>query len=84
MGERSNSRLENAFGTVKWFDPKKGFGFIVGPADQDVFIHYSRIEGDGFRAFEDGQRVEFDAEQGERGWHAIRARGVSSEAEKID
>ena len=79
MGERSDPRLQGVRGNVKWFDPKKGFGFILGPDGQDIFVHFSRIEGDGFRAFDDGQLVEFDAEHGERGWHATRARDVSSD-----
>lgn len=59
-------------GTVKWFDPKKGFGFIYGPDGQDVFAHYSKIEGDGFRVLNDGATVIFDAILGEKGWHATR------------
>ena len=49
-----------ALGTVKWFDPKKGFGFIIGPDGKDVFVHFSSIEGDGFRALKDGEKVEYD------------------------
>jgi CspA family cold shock protein len=47
-------------GNVKWFDTKKGFGFIVGPEGKDVFVHYSSIEGDGFRCLHEGDHVEFD------------------------
>lgn len=57
-------------GNVKWFDPKKGFGFIVGPAGQDVFVHYSQIMGDGFRSLKDGEPVEYELIQGEKGWQA--------------
>ena len=42
-------------GQVKWFDPKKGFGFILGPEGQDVFVHYSQIKGDGFRTLRPAQ-----------------------------
>ncbi|MDB5354004.1 MAG: cspLA, partial [Phycisphaerales bacterium] len=42
-------------GQVKWFDSKKGFGFILGPQGQDVFVHFSSIDGDGFRSLKDGE-----------------------------
>jgi CspA family cold shock protein len=57
-------------GNVKWFDPKKGYGFIVGPEGQDVFVHYSHILGDGFRSLKDGEEVSYDLVQGEKGWQA--------------
>ena len=63
---------------------QEGLRLHCRPDNQDVFVHYTRIEGDGFRAFEDGQRVEFDAEQGERGWHATRARDASSDDGKSE
>jgi CspA family cold shock protein len=60
--------IEMATGTVKWFNNAKGFGFIQqdnnGP---DVFVHFSAIQGDGFKTLEDGQRVSFDVEKGEKG-----------------
>lgn len=57
-------------GQVKWFDPKKGYGFIVGPEDQDVFVHYSYIEGDGFRSLKDGETVEYELVEGDKGLQA--------------
>ena len=57
-------------GQVKWFDPKKGFGFILGPDGQDVFVHYSQIEGDGFRSLKDGENVEYELIEGDKGWQA--------------
>lgn len=57
-------------GQVKWFDPKKGFGFIIGPDGQDVFVHYSHIQTDGFRLLKDGEEVDYDLVQGEKGWQA--------------
>jgi CspA family cold shock protein len=57
-------------GKVKWFDTKKGFGFIIGPEGQDVFVHFSRILGDGFRSLKDGETVEYELLQGEKGLHA--------------
>ncbi|GEM_PF-322590 len=65
-------RITNVEGSVKWFDPKKGFGFIVGPAGQDIFAHFSRIAGDGFRVLKDGSRVLYDAERSDKGWSATR------------
>lgn len=57
-------------GAVKWFDPKKGYGFISGPEDQDVFVHYSQIQGDGFRSLKDGELVEYELIEGEKGFQA--------------
>lgn len=61
-----------ARGVVKWFDPRKGFGFVIGPDGQDIFVHYSCIEGDGFRALKDGCTVEYDAQASDKGWRATR------------
>ena len=47
-------------GSVKWFDAKKGYGFIIGPEGKDVFVHYSCIEEEGFRALRQGEPVEYD------------------------
>lgn len=62
-------------GTVKWFNESKGFGFIA-PEDgsADVFVHYSVIEGQGFRKLTDGQVVEFESEKGPKGMQATRVR----------
>jgi CspA family cold shock protein len=57
-------------GKVKWFDPKKGYGFILGPDGQDVFVHYSQIQGDGFRSLKDGEDVDYELIQGDKGWQA--------------
>jgi cold shock protein len=54
-------------GTVKWFDSKKGFGFIVNSEGKDVFVHYTNIDGDGFRALKDGEQVEYEQVQGDKG-----------------
>jgi CspA family cold shock protein len=61
-------------GTVKWFDTKKGFGFIIGPEGQDVFVHFSTIEGDGFRSLKDGETVDYDIAQGAKGYSATRVK----------
>lgn len=64
--------LSNQEGVVKWFDPRKGFGFIVGPEGQDIFAHYSIIQGDGFRVLKDGSPVVYDAVKTDKGWKATR------------
>lgn len=66
------TRITDAQGVVKWFDPKKGYGFIIGPQNQDIFVHYTKIDGEGFRVLKDGSTVAYDAELTERGWHASR------------
>jgi len=68
-------------GTVKWFDPKKGFGFIVGPEGQDVFVHFSSIAGDGFRALKDGESVEYDFIETPKGLHARNVRRAAPSVE---
>jgi len=57
-------------GKVKWFDPKKGYGFIIGEEGQDIFVHYTAIAGDGFRALKDGETVSYDLAEGEKGLQA--------------
>jgi cold shock protein len=65
-----------AQGTVKWFNSEKGFGFIAVDGGQDLFVHYTAIEMDGYRTLEDGQRVEFEVGQGPKGPQAERVRVV--------
>ncbi|MCI1858184.1 MAG: cold shock domain-containing protein [Sporolactobacillus sp.] len=54
-------------GTVKWFNADKGYGFIESEGHDDVFVHFSAIQGDGFKTLDEGQKVEFDIVEGERG-----------------
>ena len=56
-------------GTVKWFNAEKGYGFITGEDGKDVFVHYSAIQGDGFKTLDEGQAVDFDLTEGQRGMH---------------
>ena len=58
---------ERIIGTVKWFNGSKGYGFIEREGGADVFVHFSAIQGDGYRNLEEGQRVEFTVEQGAKG-----------------
>ena len=58
---------ERISGTVKWFNGDKGFGFIEHEGGKDVFVHFSAIQGDGFRNLTEGQKVEFNVEQGPKG-----------------
>lgn len=68
-------------GAVKWFDPKKGYGFIVGPQGQDVFVHFSQIMGDGFRSLKDGEAVEYEMSEGDKGLQARDVKRVEVSAQ---
>ena len=57
-------------GTVKWFNNDKGYGFISRDEGDDVFVHFSAIQGDGFKSLEEGQKVSFDVQEGDRGLQA--------------
>jgi len=63
-----------AQGTVKWFNNEKGYGFIAVDGGQDVFVHYSAIQADGYRSLDEGQRVEFEVTQGPKGPQADAVR----------
>ncbi|MDQ6598118.1 cold-shock protein [Bacillus salipaludis] len=61
-------------GKVKWFNGEKGFGFIEREGGEDVFVHFSAIQGEGYKTLEEGQEVTFDVEQGQRGAQAANVR----------
>jgi cold shock protein len=61
-------------GTVKWFNADKGFGFIAPESGDDVFVHFSAIQSTGYRSLDEGQSVEFDITQGQRGPQAANVR----------
>ena len=61
---------ERIQGTVKWFNPGKGYGFISREGGEDVFVHYSALQSEGFRSLDEGQHVEFTIERGSKGLHA--------------
>jgi CspA family cold shock protein len=68
-GTRRVRRL--AEGTVKWFSPEKGYGFIEQPDGEDLFVHFSEIQTDGFRTLNEGQAVSFEVAQGQKGLQAV-------------
>ncbi|MEK6587320.1 MAG: cold-shock protein [Chloroflexota bacterium] len=61
---------ERITGTVKWFSDNKGYGFIAREGGEDVFVHFSAIQGEGFRTLDEGQQVEFSIQQGPKGLQA--------------
>jgi len=63
-----------ATGTVKWFNPDKGYGFIAQDEGPDVFVHFSAIEGSGFKTLEENDKVEFEISQGDKGPNAANVR----------
>jgi CspA family cold shock protein len=65
-------------GTVKWFNADKGYGFISRDDGEDVFVHFSAIQGSGYRSLEEGQQVEFDLVQGPKGLQAANVRQTSA------
>lgn len=73
-GSREEKKL--ATGTVKFFNGEKGFGFISREGAEDVFVHYSNIQGSGYRTLEEGQQVEFDVAPGRKGEEAQNVRVI--------
>jgi CspA family cold shock protein len=65
---------EREVGTVKWFNDGKGYGFIAREAGDDVFVHHTAIEGEGFRTLRESQQVEFSVERGPKGLQAVNVR----------
>jgi cold shock protein len=70
LGDTEHQEGSVPQGKVKWFNAQKGYGFITGDDGQDVFVHYSAIQGDGFRSLQEGESVEFEIEQGPKGAQA--------------
>ena len=63
-------------GTVKWFNSSKGYGFISRESGEDVFVHHNSIQGDGFKSLDEGDRVEFDVQQGPKGLQAANVQKI--------
>jgi cold shock protein len=77
-GGSGTKKVEMARGTVKWFNGEKGYGFIaVEGGGSDVFVHFSAITGGGYRSLEEGQKVEFDITQGQKGPQAENVRVIA-------
>jgi cold shock protein len=72
-GEKDNAMAQ---GTVKWFNPDKGYGFLAQEGGKDVFVHASEIQAAGYRSLEEGQRVEYDLKQGTKGPEATNVRVI--------
>lgn len=71
-------------GTVKWFNAQKGYGFITDEAGNDVFVHYSGLNMDGFKSLEEGQTVKFDVIDTEKGKQAVNVTVTDTQADKKD
>jgi CspA family cold shock protein len=71
-----NSMSERFVGTVKWFNPAKGYGFIGRENAEDVFVHFSAIEMEGYKVLKEGQQVEFSVEKGPKGLQAAAVKAV--------
>ena len=67
-------------GTVKWFNPEKGYGFIINKKGQEIFVHYTGINKEGFKTLNDGDNVEFTVKNVEKGWQAYDVRVVIEES----
>jgi CspA family cold shock protein len=63
-------------GTVKWFNAAKGFGFISRANGEDVFVHFKAIQGEGYKTLNEGDKVEFEVEQGPKGLHAAKVQKI--------
>ncbi len=70
---------EQETGTVKWFNPEKGYGFIARDAGGDIFVHYSAIEGAGYRVLEEGERVTYEVGEGRKGPSAQNVRRMTDD-----
>jgi len=78
---RRGGTVAMATGKVKWFNNAKGYGFVIAEAGgEDLFVHYSSIQMDGYKTLKAGQDVEFDIEQGPKGLHAVNIRSFESDA----
>jgi len=71
-------------GKVKWFNPRKGYGFVAGADGRDIFVHYSSISGDGYRTLVEGDTVSFDIVEGEKGLRAENVVVKSASASKSE
>jgi CspA family cold shock protein len=75
-GKKEDLSLMSVEGTIKWFNEKKGFGFIQQDNGPDIFVHYSSIASEGFKTLAEGQRVKFDIEEGSKGPKAVNVQKI--------
>jgi CspA family cold shock protein len=74
--EKEQTMSEREVGTVKWFNGAKGYGFITREGAEDVFVHHTAIQGEGYKNLDEGQRVEFSVERGPKGLQATNVVGL--------
>ena len=74
--KKKGSKSVREQGTVKWFNASKGFGFIQRQSGEDVFVHFSAIQGDGYKSLNEGQAVEFEVTKGPKGLQATNVTGL--------
>ena len=67
-------------GTVKWFDDRKNYGFIEREVGEDLFVHFSNIEGEGFKTLKQGEKVSFEVEETERGLQAVKVQKIEAKS----
>jgi CspA family cold shock protein len=77
LPKEANTMSDRITGTVKWFNGEKGYGFLAREGGADVFVHFSAIQGDGFRNLQEGQKVEFAVEKGPKGPQAVNVTVLS-------
>ena len=77
QGEGKEGLLGMAKGSVKWFNDQKGYGFVTQEDGTDIFVHFSAIQGEGFKTLHEGQEVEFDVTDGPKGAQASNVRPIS-------
>lgn len=82
MSETNSSDSRTLKGVVKWFNNSKGFGFIEHPSGKDVFVHYSVISSDGYKTLTDGEPVEYEIEEGPKGYHAVKVSRTGKPTDK--
>ncbi|MGC8541412.1 MAG: cold shock domain-containing protein [Phycisphaerae bacterium] len=74
--------MATVVGKIKWFNNRKGFGFIVGPENQDIFVHQSDIIADGYRSLADGDTVEYECQPGPKGIKAVSVRRIQASVDQ--